>query len=703
MILLLTININMLAEELNDIPKEGKTFYMESMLSSHSKKNSRASSKPYEITSIVSKCFDEENIGEYAWLMTADGETRLSVELSFTENDDRYKIVSQEISFYFYDGSDLFHDDNKELITETDRIVGKYTSNFTKKTVTVDLTAPKVFPYENVPYYTFYMVIKLKFANGGTASVAKNLGVSRTGVLMLHGLNDSYMCFQPLKEYLVWTGNFISSQLHTKDYSATNTSSFYANTYVNQVVKIGLFELSNNLFEVGIASSKYDMIGHSMGGILERLYNQEIDNEHTNKLITVNTPHFGAPLGNVYSSINTGLLILDKLLENAPLVMQPYRLAANGLRECLNSTLNTFWSKDDASKAAINDLAYGSSAINSMGYSASRLTDIPVYSVGTYLDKDAYATVEYSSDEGIFEEYAYLIAHLFQKDIPRNLNSYLDNIMGEKSDAVVSVNSQRGGLTDAYCSIFNGTWGDAQSGGAFHSFSPKWAMVKNKLYLLLLAEPNTSNFCLTGYNANANSKSNANRNTRVAEVESTYIDALNVPNANSYIHINMEEVENENYTHKATITHSDDMATTVVFSVLSKDRMISDYDKGEMKFDLSEWEGEYTFYAIGRTDYDALVIDSVVVKVTKSTGIENTYSDAPDFNYSIDGNNLTLEGINDAYSIKVWDVTGRMIMFQKNNALHRYTLPVSNGLYIVELLTTKGRHSFKIWIAPNSI
>ena len=39
------------------------------------------------------------------------------------------------------------------------------------------------------------------------------------------------------------------------------------------------------------------MIGHSMGGILERLYIQQIDNKNTNKLITLNTPHFGSKIG----------------------------------------------------------------------------------------------------------------------------------------------------------------------------------------------------------------------------------------------------------------------------------------------------------------------------------------------------------------------------------------------------------------------
>ena len=89
-------------------------------------------------------------------------------------------------------------------------------------------------------------------------------------------------------------------QVQLQDYRKSNTSSFYANTHQNRVVENGLKTLSGKLYEVGIASTKYDMIGHSMGGILSRLYNQEIDNKHTNKLITLNTPHFGSKLGDYF-------------------------------------------------------------------------------------------------------------------------------------------------------------------------------------------------------------------------------------------------------------------------------------------------------------------------------------------------------------------------------------------------------------------
>lgn len=209
-------------------PIEAKTFYVDN--TTQNLKMSKASSSAYTVKSIIENCFDESNIGKEAWLMTADGETQLSVTLRYPENDTRHKITSQEVSFYFYNGSNIFTDDNKELITDIEHIVGSYTTDNTTNTATVTLTAPKYYFYTTNAYYQYYVVIKAHFENGGSASVAKSIGISRPGVIILHGLNDSSETFQPMKEYLENSGQFISSQIFTVDYSKTNTSSFDDNT-----------------------------------------------------------------------------------------------------------------------------------------------------------------------------------------------------------------------------------------------------------------------------------------------------------------------------------------------------------------------------------------------------------------------------------------------------------------------------------------
>lgn len=51
------------------------------------------------------------------------------------------------ISIMFYNGSNIFTDDNKELITDIEHIVGSYTADNTSNTATVNLTAPKYYFY----------------------------------------------------------------------------------------------------------------------------------------------------------------------------------------------------------------------------------------------------------------------------------------------------------------------------------------------------------------------------------------------------------------------------------------------------------------------------------------------------------------------------------------------------------------------------
>lgn len=679
----LAISIKTTANEKSDCPMEKTVFYTDdfSSLTSTAMK-SKTKSNNWNVTSIIKNCFDRSKIGEAAWLMTADGETKLSVTLAYTGEDPRYKIKSQEVSFYFYNGSDFFNDEAKELITDIDNFVGSYTTENTEKSATVNLTAPNSFPYTTVAYYQFYTVIKVKFENGGTASVAKSIGISRPGVLILHGLNDSASTFQPMKKYLVESGAFATFQILTKDYSATNTSSFYANTHQNQVVKIGLYELSNNLFNVGIASTKYDMIGHSMGGILERLYNQEVDNKHTYKLITLNTPHFGAPLGNIAPT----LFKLVNTLSNTSLYN-------NHVWKLLKHVADIAFNPNGG-REAVSDLAIGSNAINDLNsYTASNLDGIPVYAIGTFFSDIEENDYSYSEPTLMTDEVTYLLAHIFYNDVPRKRYSYLlDNVIG---DGIVSLESQRGGLNDYYCSMFSDAWKGVLWSNAFHCKSPLWEVTQNEIRLLLLSEPDAENFCLSGFGTTQQYNAIRNLAAQIGQ-KSKYITDFVEPKESSFIHLNISSVSNEQYSHTATISNSDDIITTIVFAMLSKDKMISEYDKSVMHFNLKNNEGDVMFYAIGRTNYNALVIDSVKVNLSQVNSISSPYQKQNNIKCYISDNMIKVEGTNKPYLITVYDLKGHVLLSQKNNTTHSYSLPINNKMYIVSIKTTDNLQTFKI-------
>lgn len=678
----MTLSIIVKAQSFN-VPVEKSTFYSDNIINTSRLKaysQTSASNTTWETVSVVENCFDQNNIGQSAWLMTSDGETQLSVTLKYNGDDSRYRISSQEVEFYFYEGSDLFHDDNKEKITDVEKFVGTFTKENTEKTATVKLTAPRNFPYTSCPYYTFYVVIKVKFMNGGTASVAKNIGISRPGVIILHGLNDSSATFLPMKEYFVSTGAFGSYQILTKDYSATNTSSFYANTHQNQVVKIGLYELSNSLFSVGIASTKYDMIGHSMGGILERLYNQEVDNLHTNKLITLNTPHFGAPLGNV-----------------APALFDAVNMSSNTspvfaiLRKIVDANFNP-----GGGREAVSDLAIGSNAIANLNSKSGKLDGIPVFAVGTYFSDIEENDYVYSDPSLITEESAFLLAHIFYNDVPRKRHEFLlDKVLG---DGVVSLESQKGGLSDYYNSMFCDNWNGVAWSNAFHCNSPKWNVTQNELRLLLLSDADEYNFCMSGFGTQTTmSKSSSFLNA--SSPENTYITDFPEPTEGTYIKLRVEKVNNEDYTHTALLQHSDNIETSVVFAILQDKKMISDYDKTNMNFNIRDYSDEVTFYAIGRTFDHALVIDSVQVQLGESNGVRNVKTDDK-LSIKYSDNKIHVFNSTSPYNIFVVDAQGRTVLSQTNNSTDIYSLPNIYGLYIIRIKEENGNiDSFKLLIS----
>lgn len=81
---------------------------------------------------------------------------------------------------------------------------------------------------------------------------------------------------------------------------------------------------------------------------MSRLYVQEVDPNHTNRLITLNTPHFGSILGNVYQIYDFAQLFPN--------------VRDNKYVQMFNEKLDSAFSKDH-NMQAVKDLGEKSSAI----------------------------------------------------------------------------------------------------------------------------------------------------------------------------------------------------------------------------------------------------------------------------------------------------------------------------------------------------
>ena len=669
--LLLAFCTKVQSQGTDNIPKEGNMFYMENGKTRTVKASTRGDNDPqWAFKSVVENCYDNDKYKDKeAWMMTADGETQLKVTFEYKTDEESYDIDSTDVHFCFYEGKDLFHDEENVTLIDDENITGTFTMEQTKKKVTLHLTAPSVFPNPSYAWYTFYVVLHLKLKGMGEADVAKQIGISRNGLFLLHGLNSSRECFFPFREYLLQTAkNYFVKQIYLGDYSSTNTSSFEDNTHKNEVVKKGLHQLCENMLKAGIASTKYDMVGHSMGGILERLYIQEVDDKHTDRLITLNTPHFGSILGNVYDKY-------EEFLEDHPGVELYHGV------EKFNQTLDAAFAKDH-SMQAVKDLGENSPAIQKLAKGSYMTLGIPVCAVGSEINKWG---LKMAVKESFYHFFPKIASFLFDSN-PGTGKAYLDKQAKEGSDYVVSVVSQIGGCGQSY--IYKGDFSQAM-----HCSVTSWNIIHEELTNLLTAT-NTSGFTTGGFGETLPTPAS----TRGAMDDLEFIEGFEEPKPTSFIKIEAEKVDGQDYTHEIRLTHSDDMMAQVAFCLLNPDEVISDYDKDVMYFDMSGYEGEKWIYAFGRTNYNALVIDSVKVTLGGSgDGIKSVENDSK-LRYAVIGNILNVKNVTGPYSVAVYNYAGQMLAEMESNPSHMYALPRNRGLLIIGVRSNKGNQFLKAMI-----
>ncbi|MCX5884363.1 MAG: alpha/beta fold hydrolase [Proteobacteria bacterium] len=130
---------------------------------------------------------------------------------------------------------------------------------------------------ENVPYPQFYLV--------------------KPPVVLLHGLWSDGETWDKLKTQL--EANGYDSQ-HIIAQSYPSSVSFEENsTVVNERVQEALKAVTDE----GYVAKKADVVAHSMGGVLTKLYGHASD---IHSIITVGTPHYGSPLADfLWPIVNT--------------------------------------------------------------------------------------------------------------------------------------------------------------------------------------------------------------------------------------------------------------------------------------------------------------------------------------------------------------------------------------------------------------
>lgn len=286
---------------------------------------------------------------------------------------------------------------------------------------------------------------------GDSTQVLKHFSmpILYSGIVMVHGLNSSSKEFKALSSYLL-KRKYQSFQLNAINYP--DSLGFSKNM---QVIPKAIDSLLKVMEDNHVSASKVDLIGHSMGGIMSRLYVQGegSDRKDVNRLITCNTPHSGSPVANFVRDSSNNVLI-------------------NRIRHMGNKRFNLKSIIPDPNSQAVIDLQVGSDAIEKL-LNGERMN---------YNKVSCHAICT----ERILPQLAFK-----SRFIKTFFTIFTDeNSHADIHDGVVPMKSQRGGLDESCTSCIKKQW---------HSLSVANKNVEKKILELLQTDPLSKKFTTGGF------------------------------------------------------------------------------------------------------------------------------------------------------------------------------------------------------------
>ena len=280
---------------------------------------------------------------------------------------------------------------------------------------------------------------------GNTVTNELPLRLVRPPLVFVHGLWSSSKTWSfPLISDPRWEGS-----IEFVNYQATNASYFHINS---GEIPAGIKSALRNMRVRETAATQVDVLGHSMGGLLGRIWVDNYDylenanffQGDINRLITLNTPHTGSPLGN-----------LAVTLRELPLVGGLISSAANALGHPID-------------QGALDDLSVGSAALDA----------IPETPVPSHAMVGTGGSGALSSAPGFLGDF-YSMVEFFA---PTS-----DLFQGLQHDFIVGRNSQEGGIATSAQSIFGGN-------DSIHIFCTASQNYSDSLENLLNSSPSSSSF-----------------------------------------------------------------------------------------------------------------------------------------------------------------------------------------------------------------
>ena len=335
--------------------------------------------------------------------------------------------------------------------------------------------------YKHPDYCTsksFYDEFWIKFYSVNNSSFVLfkyPIRIYRTPVLFVHGFMGGLSTFEDVKSDFVNKEILPGELMRNYTYNIQIYNSAHGFYLTKPFVPINLAILRQQIWDNDFSSSKFCLIGHSMGGLLARFYQQSltsINKKDIQKIITINTPHSGTQLANFLLKLNK-----ENILEE----------------------ITTFDDKIDhyerkkflaiafGYKGAIEDLRYDSDEIKDLNLSNNRKSNIA-----------PSATI--ITESGNFsEQIPYIISMEEAFQLLRSkgygftsVKDLMTKLYREESDIIVPVSSQMGGINLGNKYRFD---------NIFHMGSTHKLQVKELLVELMNVDPqNPSFFSQSGFN-----------------------------------------------------------------------------------------------------------------------------------------------------------------------------------------------------------
>ena len=404
-----------------------------------------------------------------------------------------------------------------------------------------------------------------------------DITVYHAPVLMVHGFKSDTLGFQKMENALSNSG-WPKSLLLRVNYGPTSKKHFSVNKQIVPQVINNTLEL---LRHAGIAAGKVDIIGHSMGGLLTRIYLQGSDYAYDiHKLITLNTSHSGSQFANISSDLSFNPLYFYNV-RNLLLTM----------------------SRAYLDEGAITDLAVNSEAIKELNKTGNLPTNLNYNNVPTHAVGTTYPYSFIPTRDGEFKLLNTGIG------IGYLLNVNLDDSYGEIThDLIVPLRSQLGGLSINCTTTFN----NQEHAGSMENDN----IIQRVVYLL--RQPITSSeFCQNGY-----SPPNLTY-TKVFSFPKQSMQARRNASTDASIHINLPVQGNTVRGGSALQVQAvgSGLSSLWLFVNYSSDSLYCGYKVGNSAnfvFSIDKLEGKRSVIAIGKTLTGEYVADTAYFYVSST-------------------------------------------------------------------------------------